>query len=124
MLLALTSFVREKQQPVNDDQKNELADIKFLIKSNQQTIKPYFGLMFWQLHHAESVLTPEEFAQHGMSMNLEDETDEVLAAFTAAYVKIWLSANDFHAASRYIASELNMTADELIQSRQFWMTHR
>ncbi len=109
---------------MNEEQAQELADIKFLIKNGTTVIKPYFGLMFWQLQHAESLLSAEEFAQHGLSMNLEDETDEVLAAFTAAYIKLWLSAGDFNAASRYIAAELKMTADELMQSRQFWLSHQ
>ena len=109
---------------MNEEQRAELADIRFLIKSSAQVIKPYFGLMFWQLQHAESALSPEEFAQHGLSLNLDDETDEVLAGFTAAYVKLWLSAGDFNAASRFIAAELKMTADELLQSRQFWLSHR
>jgi len=109
---------------VNDDQKSELADLKFLIKSSADIIKPYFGLMFWQLQHAEANLSPEEFAQQGMSMNLEDDADEVLAAFTAAFIKVWLSAGDFNAASRFIAAELKMSADELLQSRQFWLSHK
>ena len=109
---------------MNEEQAQELADIRFLIKSSSTVIKPYFGLIFWQLQHAESGLSPEEFAQHGLSMNLEDEADEALAAFTAAYIKLWLSAGDLNAASRFIAAELKMTADELLQSRQFWLSNR
>lgn len=109
---------------MNEDQQRELSEIRFLIKANRELIKPYFGLMFWQLQEAERVLPAEEFARHGMSMNLEGEDDEVLASFTAAYVKLWLSARDFNAASRFLANELAMTADELLQSRQFWLEHR
>lgn len=108
---------------MNEEQRRELADIRFLIKSSAEVIKPYFGLMFWQLQQAENMLSPEEFAKHGLSLNLDDETDEVLAGFTAAYVKLWLSAGDFNAASRFIAAELKMTADELLQSRQFWLSN-
>jgi len=108
---------------VNEDQTNELADIKFLIKSNSTTIKPYFGLMFWQLQYAESQLTADDFSQHGLSFQLENDVDEILASFTAAYIKLWLSAGDFNAASRFISAELNMSASELLQSRQFWLTH-
>lgn len=109
---------------MNEDQQRELGEIRFLIKNNRELIKPYFGLMFWQLQDAERVLSAEEFAQHGMSMNLEGEEDEVLASFTAAYVKLWLSAKDFNAATRFLANELAMTADELLQCRQFWLDHR
>ncbi len=109
---------------MSEEQRQELADIRFLIKSSAQVIKPYFGLMFWQLQHAEGLLSADEFAKNGLSLNLDDETDEVLAGFTAAYVRLWLSAGDFNAASRFIAAELNMTADELLQSRQFWLGHR
>jgi hypothetical protein len=109
---------------LNEEQRQELLDIRFLINSSRDVIKPYFGLMFWQLQQSESMLSPEEFAKHGLSLNLDDEADEVLAGFTAAYVKLWLSAGDFNAASRFVASELKMTADELLQSRQFWLSHR
>lgn len=109
---------------MNEEQRRELEDLRFLIKTNRDVIKPYFGLMFWQLQEVQVHLDPEEFAKHGMSMNLEGESDEVLASFMAAYVKLWLSAKDFNAASRFLASELQMTADELLQSRQFWLQHR
>ena len=103
------------------DEQREIADLRFLIKNNSSVIKPYFGLMFWQLQEGESALSPDEFASQGMSFNLDGEADEVLAAFTAGYIKIWLSAGDFNAASRFIAAELRMSADELLQSRQFWL---
>jgi len=106
---------------LNEDQQRELSEVRFLLRKNRDLLKPYFGLMFWQLQEAEKRLGPEEFAKHGMSMSLEGETDEVLASFTAAYVKLWLSAGDFNAASRFIAAELSMTADELLQTRQFWL---
>lgn len=109
---------------MDEKQKSVLADIKFLLKANASIIKPYFGLMFWQLQEAESQLDPEEFTQHGMSMTLDSDADEILASFMTSYIQLWLSARDFNAASRFVAAELKMTADELIQSRQFWLEHR
>lgn len=96
---------------------DSLESVKTYIKQHREIIKPMFGLMFWQLAAAEEHLSAEDFAAQGMNLTLDGADDEVLANFMAQYVKIWLSANDFNAASRFVASCLEMSADELLQTR-------
>ena len=103
---------------MSEDSKRQLEDIKYLIEANAEIIKPMFGMMFWQLVEAEKTMTPEEFTKEGVSLSLISDDDEVLASFMTAYVRLWEGSADLNAASRFIASTLNMTADELIQTRQ------
>ena len=101
--------------------KQELEEIQALLRNNIELLKPIFGMTFWELASAESVLSAEDFASNGMSLNLEAEDDEIVAAFMSSYVQIWMSAKDFNAASRFIASTLSMSADELLQCRQMYL---
>lgn len=107
---------------MNDDQgRKELEEIRSLLRNNIDLLKPIYGMMFWELSQMEQSMTAEEFAEHGMSLNLEEEDDEVIAAFMSTYVQLWKSASDFNAASRFIASSLSMSADELLQCRQHYI---
>ncbi len=103
---------------MSENSKRELEDIKFLLETNADTIKPMFGMMFWQLLEAEKTMTPEEFAREGVNLNLVSDDDEILAAFMTSYIRLWEGSADLSAASRFIASTLKMSADELIQTRQ------
>ena len=102
-------------------QKQELEEIKAHLKQNAELIKPAFGMMFWQLQNAEERLNPEDFAEQGMKLTLDQVDDEVIATFITTYVKLWLSAKDFNAASRFVADCLSLSADELLQSRQVYI---
>ena len=105
---------------MSDDQRKQLEDMKFLIRSNAEKIKPLFGVMFWELADIEGQMTPEEFAEAGMAMKMEDPDDEVLGSFMSTYVTLWLSAGDLTAASRFVADCLGMSADELLQTRTIY----
>ena len=101
-----------------DESKKQLEDIKYLLETNADIIKPMFGMMFWQLVEAEKTMTAEEFTREGVSLSLISDDDEILASFMTSYVRLWEGSGDLNAASRFIASTLNMSADELIQTRQ------
>jgi hypothetical protein len=106
------------EKSMTDESRRELEDIKFLIESNRDLIKPMFGTMFWQLLEAEKTMSPSDLAREGINLSLISDDDEVLATFMTAYIRLWESAGDLNAASRFIATTLEMTADELIQTRQ------
>jgi hypothetical protein len=101
--------------------KREFEDFMSLIRSNVEVLKPNFGLIFWQLAAAQEQLSAEDFANEAVQFQLNDEADEVVGAFIAGYIKAWLSAKDFNAASRMIANALGMSADELLQTRQIYL---
>lgn len=103
------------------ENKNELNEIQGFIARNVDVIKPNFGVMFWQLSELQNRLSPEEFADQGLNLELQEADDEVVAEFLAIYLKLWRDSNDLNAASRFVASRLGMTADELIQTRQLYM---
>lgn len=103
------------------EQRENLEAIKLNLTQNRDLIVPVFGFMFWQLSEAEKSLSAEDFAKEGMNLTLDHSDDEVIATFMADYIKLWLSANDFNAASRFIANCLAMSADELLQTRQVYL---
>lgn len=106
---------------MNDNTKEELADLLSLLRQHGEVIKPNFGFMFWELLELEKRLSPADFAEQGMNFRLESDGDEIIASFIAGYIKLWYSADDFYAASRFIANALGMSADELIQTRVLYL---
>jgi hypothetical protein len=101
--------------------KEELEEMKAFMRINAELLKPMFGMMFWQLQSLEETLDAEEFTKQGMTLTMIDAEDETLAAFMAHYMSIWQNSKDFNAASRFICSCLNMSADELLQTRQMYL---
>jgi hypothetical protein len=120
-------MTRENQgnnMPTDDNGRKELEDIKSLLRNNIELLKPVFGMMFWELADAEQVMNADEFLNHGMSLNLEEIDDEIIAAFMATYAKLWQNSNDYTAASRFIANCLSMSADELLQCRHLYLERK
>ena len=120
-------MTRENQgnnMPTDDNGRKELEDIKSLLRNNIELLKPVFGMMFWELADAEQVMNADEFLNHGMSLNLEEIDDEIIAAFMATYAKLWQNSNDYTAASRFIANCLSMSADELLQCRHVYLERK
>jgi len=111
----------DEKKPSPEEQRQQLEDIKFLIRNNADKIKPLFGVMFWELADIEKRISPEEFARQGMQMTMQESDDEVLASFMGSYVNLWMSAGDLTAASRFVADCLSMSADELLQTRSIYL---
>lgn len=103
------------------DSRKELEEIQNFIRTNSEVIKPNFGVLFWQLSTLEDSLTPDEFAKQGLNLDLQEANDEIVAEFLAAFIKFWQDSDDLNAASRFFASRLNMSADELLQTRQIFL---
>ncbi|NRA63294.1 MAG: hypothetical protein HRU19_02355 [Pseudobacteriovorax sp.] len=101
-------------------QRQKLNEITAQLKLNQDLNKRYFGLLFWQLSAVANQLSLSEIASQPSTLAMTEGDDEALAALVGIYLQIWDSANDFHAASRFLASTLEMTADELIQSKMIF----
>ena len=106
---------------MTEESQRDLEDVTFLLKNHRPLLKPIFGLMFWELQGIENKLSAEEIASQGMNFTMADSEDEIIASFMAAYVKLWLSAKDFNAASRFVSDKLEMSADELLQLRQIYL---
>ena len=100
-----------------DSQRQQLLEIQEILKGNRDLYKPMFGLMFWELAEAAKHLKFEEISKESLSLTMTGEEDEALGALVSIYLQIWDSANDFNAASRFMASTLELSADELIQSK-------
>ena len=103
------------------EQREELEKHKELLASTPQLFKPMFGMMFWQFVELESEMSPEDLLKEAITLTLADDNDEAFAGFMSLYVQLWDSARDFHAASRFIADSLGMTANELIEARAAFM---
>ncbi|MDA9951169.1 hypothetical protein N9D31_01215 [Oligoflexaceae bacterium] len=101
---------------------DELREIEALLRNNTELLKPNFGFMFWQLADIEKQYTPEEFIEQGMNLELQQADDEIVAEFLGIYFKLWRDSKDLSAASRFIASRLGMSADELLQMRIVYMS--
>lgn len=95
----------------------QLQEIRDLLRSNTDVLKPYFGMVYWQLIAMEGQVRPEDFLQEGGQLTLREEQDETIAAFISTFMQLWESAGDLNVASRFVADGLGMSADELIQSR-------
>lgn len=106
---------------MTDESRKELEEIRHFLRSNRDTLKPMFGVMFWELTAIEGKVSPEKIAEEGTSLTLSAANDEFHAELLATYTKLWISANDLNAASRFIAASLEMTADELLQTRQAYL---
>ena len=100
-----------------NQQRQELMAIQEILKQQKDLFKPMFGLMFWQLAATERHLSLEEIRNESLSLTMSQENDEALGVLFGIYLQIWDSANDFNAASRFIASTLDLSADELLQSK-------
>lgn len=100
--------------------RKELDDLRVMIASHRDKLKANFGLIFWQLERIEDQIDPETLGEQGVNFGLESIEDAILGEFIAKFVSIWRSAGDFNAASRFVFSELSMTADELLQVRQLF----
>lgn len=106
---------------MSDDQRSQLQEIRLFLKQNQEVLKPVFGLTFWELERIADQVSPEEIAAQGINLTLTDPDDEVVASFVSTYIQLWTNSRDFNAASRFIASSLQMSADELLQTRQLYL---
>ena len=73
--------------------------------------------MFWELAAVEKHMSLEQIQEETLSLTLEGEDDESLGVLMGTYFQIWASAQDFNGASRFIADSLELTADELLQSK-------
>ena len=101
--------------------RNELEEIRGFIANNRDMLKPMFGMMFWQLQALETRMSATQFAEQGMSLAMADPDDEILAGFMGSFLKLWHNSGDFNAASRFICSALEISADELLQTRQMYL---
>ncbi len=104
------------------DGREELEEIRNFLKDHKEPLKPMFGLMFWQLQEVEQSMTADDFAKQGLSLNLAAQEDEILASFVSHFIRLWRDSQDFNAASRFIASSLDMSADELFQTRALYQS--
>ncbi|SMF59775.1 hypothetical protein [Pseudobacteriovorax antillogorgiicola] len=100
-----------------EQQRERLREIQEVLRANRKIYKPMFGLMFWQLSDAAKHLSLDDIRNESMTLTLTGDDDEALGALLGIYLQIWDSAKDFNAASRFIASTLELSADELIQSK-------
>lgn len=115
--LSLHDESKERRSTI-DEQRQKLQEIRSFIKQNGQVLKPYFGLLFWEVVELGEQADPEKLASEGMQISLGGDQDEILGTFLTHFVQIWQSAGDLNAACRFMAASLAMSADELIETRQ------
>jgi len=102
------------------EQKAKLAEIKQQVQADKANIKPYFGFLFWQISEMVTLMSPEDVMKEAVNLTLSDETDAVYGQFMATYIELWSSSNDFHAASRFLADALDMSASELLEAKIYY----
>lgn len=102
------------------EQRRQLQEIKDMLRQHKDLYKPMFGLMFWEFCSVEKTLSFEEVQKEALSFTMEGEEDESLGVLLSTYFQIWGSARDFNAASRFMADALELSADELIQSKMIY----
>jgi len=112
------------KQLSKEEQKRQLEEIKDFLSMEKDRLKPLFGFMFWQFSASGAVSLPDGLISQGLKLTMNQADDEVQATLLDVYVRLWDSSRDLNAATRFIASALQMSADELLQCRQQWLNHQ
>ena len=107
-----------------EEQRQRLKTIKQQLFSGKDHNKPMFALIFWQLNELESDLPPEDLMSQGLTLDFEDDSDELFAVFLGTFMELWQSSNSLDATCRFVAEALEMSANELIQGRALYRASR
>ena len=103
-----------------EEQKEKLSEIKAKLRHDKETMKPYFGYLFWQISDMVAVMSPDDVMKQAVNLTLDNDTDALYAEFIATYIELWSSSNDFNAASRFLADALELSANELIEAKIYF----
>ena len=107
-----------------DEQRQRLQTIKQQLFSAKEYNKPMFALVFWQLNQLESDLPPDDLMSQGLTLDFEDDSDELFAVFLGTFMELWQSSKSLDATCRFVAEALDMSANELIQGRALYRASR
>ena len=72
------------------------------------------------LNELQSDLPPEDLMSQGLTLDFEDDSDELFAVFLGTFMELWQSSNSLDATCRFVADALEMSANELIQGRALY----
>ena len=106
------------------DDRQKLDEMQQLLIKNKELNKAYFGLLFWQLHEVSEYTSEAELFSQAATLTLSEPDDESLASLVSLVLQLWDSASDFNAACRFIVSCLDMSADELLQTRAIYLKRK
>ena len=98
-------------------QKDYLSEVRSLLQTDRERHKSYFGILYWELLDLKGSYSLEEISSKKSAITLEHPDDPTLASLLAILLDLWNQSQDLNAAARFVASALDMTADELIQTR-------